>query len=69
LIAPLKGENMHREKMIILAGQYLLGHLSEQDAAEAERRMRSDPESTAQSSFLASPLKRHRTFGGGLSGS
>ena len=30
---------MHREKMIVLAGKYVLGHLS-----DAERRMQSDPE-------------------------
>ena len=34
---------MQREKMIILAGKYVLGHLSEQDAADAERRMERDP--------------------------
>jgi anti-sigma-K factor RskA len=35
---------MHREKLIILAGKYVLGRLSEQDAADAERRMETDPE-------------------------
>ena len=35
---------MHCEKMIVLARKYVLGHLSEQDAADAERRMQSDPE-------------------------
>jgi anti-sigma-K factor RskA len=35
---------MHREKIIVLAGKYVLGHLSEQDAADVERRMQSDPE-------------------------
>ena len=35
---------MQREKMIILAGKYVLGLLSEEDAADAERRMDSDPE-------------------------
>ena len=35
---------MHREKMIVLAGKYVLGHLSEQDAADPEWRMQSDPE-------------------------
>ena len=34
---------MLREKMIILAGKYVHGHLSEQDAVEAETRMQSDP--------------------------
>jgi anti-sigma-K factor RskA len=34
---------MHREKMIMLAGKYVLGHLSGQDAADAESRMQSDP--------------------------
>ena len=33
---------MHRDKVIVLAGKYVLGHLS--DAADAERRMQSDPE-------------------------
>jgi anti-sigma-K factor RskA len=35
---------MHREKMIVVAGKYVLGHLSEQHAADAERRTQSDPE-------------------------
>jgi anti-sigma-K factor RskA len=35
---------MLREKMIILAGKYLYGQLSAQDAVEAETRMQSDPE-------------------------
>jgi anti-sigma-K factor RskA len=34
---------MLREKMIILAGKYVLGLLSEKDAADAERRMETDP--------------------------
>jgi hypothetical protein len=36
---------MQREKMIILAGQYVLGHLSEQDAVEAEGACRAIPSS------------------------
>jgi hypothetical protein len=45
----LRGEDtegsrgMHREKLIILAGKYVLGHLSEQDAADVEGRMETDP--------------------------
>ena len=35
---------MHREKLITLAGRHVLGDPSEQDAADAERRMQSDPE-------------------------
>jgi anti-sigma-K factor RskA len=35
---------MQREKLIVLAGRYVLGDLSEQEAADAERRMQSDPE-------------------------
>jgi anti-sigma-K factor RskA len=35
---------MQHEKMIILAGKYVLGLLSEEDAADAERRMETDPE-------------------------
>jgi len=42
LIGRFRG--MQREKMIILARKYVLGHLSEQDAVEAERGMQSDPE-------------------------
>ena len=38
-----RSRGMQREKMIILAGKYVLGHLSEQDAADAERRMERDP--------------------------
>jgi anti-sigma-K factor RskA len=34
---------MQREEMIILAGKYVLGLLSEQDAADAERRKETDP--------------------------
>jgi anti-sigma-K factor RskA len=34
---------MHREEMIVLAGKYVLGLLSEQDAADAEKRMENDP--------------------------
>jgi anti-sigma-K factor RskA len=33
-----------REKMIVLAGRYVLGLLSKQEAAAAERRMESDPQ-------------------------
>jgi anti-sigma-K factor RskA len=35
---------MQREKMIILAGKYVLGLLSEEDAAKAEKRTETDPE-------------------------
>jgi anti-sigma-K factor RskA len=35
---------MQREKMIILAGKYVLGLLSEEDAANAEKRTETDPE-------------------------
>ena len=36
---------MHREEMIILAGKYVLGHLTEQDAVEAEGACRAIPSS------------------------
>jgi anti-sigma-K factor RskA len=35
---------MQREQMIVLAGKYVLGLLSEKDAADAERRIEADPE-------------------------
>jgi anti-sigma-K factor RskA len=34
---------MQREEMIILAGKYVLGLLSNQDAVDAEGRMETDP--------------------------
>lgn len=34
---------MQREEMIVLAGKYVTGLLSKQDAADVERRMETDP--------------------------
>jgi anti-sigma-K factor RskA len=34
---------MQREEMIVLAGKYVTGLLSKQDAADTERRMETDP--------------------------
>jgi anti-sigma-K factor RskA len=66
---------MHCEKMIVLAGKYVLGHLSEQDAADAERRMQSDPEfrrivsqwrdRLADLEGVAEPIEPSSNFGGG----
>jgi hypothetical protein len=39
-----RNRGMQREKMIILAGKYVLGLLSEEDAANAEKRTETDPE-------------------------
>jgi anti-sigma-K factor RskA len=38
-----RSRRMQREEMIILAGKYLTGLLSKQDAADTERRMETDP--------------------------
>jgi anti-sigma-K factor RskA len=38
-----RSHGMHREEMIMLAGRYVIGLLSKQDATDTEERMETDP--------------------------